>query len=319
MGPAPTALVQGYEAALKAMDGVGNKAIAFKNVKRAVMRDFSLYRGGHIAILVTGGDAITLDNLKIDSNRDGIDIDCVQNVHLSNLSVNTPSDDAIVLKSSYALGVMLDGNYGRTQQKAPDKDGVTGRIKLGTESAGGFENIAISNCVFERCRGLALEVVDGGKMENVVAQNITMREVTTAPIFVRIGDRRRAPAGATLATARGFRIGQVEAFDIDPRYAALIAGHSDSPITDIALHDIRLNFRDADVPAPASPLPEAAESYPEPSMFGPTPSWGLYVRHARGVSLKNIELRTAHKETRPPVLYEDAGTVAADGLTYEAP
>ncbi|NIK89138.1 polygalacturonase [Rhizomicrobium palustre] len=338
MGPAPKELVAGYEAQLAAMNGQGNKAIAFKNVRRATLRDFSLYRGGHIAILITGGDGHTLDNLKIDSNRDGIDLDCVSNVHLSNLTVNTPSDDAIVLKSSYALGAfrptrnvtitncfvsgydigsMLDGSYRSTQYIAPDKDGVTGRIKLGTESAGGFENIAISNCVFERCRGLALEIVDGGKMEDIVVNNITMREITTAPLFVRIGDRRRAPTGAKMATARGISIANIHASNVDPRFAAIIAGLSESPVTDITLSNISLHFRDAPVAATASPLPEAAESYPEPSMFGPTPSWGLFVRHARGVSLNTIELSTARSESRPPVLYDDAGNVAAVGVRYK--
>jgi polygalacturonase len=39
----------------------------------------------------------------LDTNRDGFDIDACRNVRISNCSVNTPNDDAIVLKSSYAL------------------------------------------------------------------------------------------------------------------------------------------------------------------------------------------------------------------------
>jgi polygalacturonase len=59
---------------------------------------------GHFCILATGVDNLTIDNIKIDSNRDGINIDCCKNVRISNCSVNTPNDDAIVLKSSYGLG-----------------------------------------------------------------------------------------------------------------------------------------------------------------------------------------------------------------------
>ena len=52
-------------------------------------------------------------------------------------------------------GNLLDG----TLKKFPAGTNVPriGRIKLGTESNGGFKNIAISNCVFEGCHGLALE------------------------------------------------------------------------------------------------------------------------------------------------------------------
>ncbi len=72
---------------------------------------------------------------------------------------------------------------------------MTGRIKFGTESNGGFKNITISNCVFDHCRGLALETVDGGPIEDIAVTNITMRDVTTAPIFLRLGRRMRGPAG----------------------------------------------------------------------------------------------------------------------------
>ncbi len=41
---------------------------------------------------------------RIDTDRDGIDIDCCQNVRVSNCTVNSPWDDGICPKSSYALG-----------------------------------------------------------------------------------------------------------------------------------------------------------------------------------------------------------------------
>src|ERR1700748_2251930 len=108
------------------------------------------------------------------TNRDGMDIDCCRNVRVSNCSVNSPYDDGICLKSTYALGMFratenvtitnclvsgydegsfLDGTYKR-EDKWVER---TGRIKFGTESNGGFKNIAISNCIFDFCQGLALE------------------------------------------------------------------------------------------------------------------------------------------------------------------
>jgi len=56
------------------------------------LRDFSVLTGGHFGILVTGVDNLTMDNLKIDTNRDGIDIDACRNVRISNTSVNSPND-----------------------------------------------------------------------------------------------------------------------------------------------------------------------------------------------------------------------------------
>jgi polygalacturonase len=84
--------------------GVGNKAIALKNCRNVLLRDFSILKGGHFGILTTGVDNLTIDNLKIDTDRDGMDIDCCRNVRVSNCSINSPWDDGICPKSSFALG-----------------------------------------------------------------------------------------------------------------------------------------------------------------------------------------------------------------------
>ena len=163
--------------------------------RNVILRDFTIYHGGWFGILATGVDNLTIDNLKIDTNRDGMDIDCCKNVRVSNCTVNSPHDDGICLKSSYALGYarttenvtitncqvsgylegsLLDGTF---KKETSNGHGPTGRIKFGTESNGGFVNISISNCVFDYCRGLALETVDGALLEDVTINNITMRDI----------------------------------------------------------------------------------------------------------------------------------------------
>jgi len=57
--------------------GVANKAIALKNCRNVLLRDFSILHGGHFGILATGVDNLTIDNLKIDTNRDAIDIEAL--------------------------------------------------------------------------------------------------------------------------------------------------------------------------------------------------------------------------------------------------
>ncbi len=160
--------------------GVGNKAIALKNCRNVLLRDFSILKGGHFALLLTGVDNLTIDNLTIDTDRDGMDIDCCQNVRVSNCTVNSPWDDGICPKSSYALGyarptrnvtiancfvtgcyqlgTVLDGTWKKFPEGAHAN--FTGRIKCGTESNGGFINITITGCVFEGCHGYALETVE---------------------------------------------------------------------------------------------------------------------------------------------------------------
>ena len=117
-----------------AQPGVGNKAIAFKSCHDVTLRDFSILQGGWFGILLTGVSNVTIDNLRIDTNRDGIDIDCCRNVHVSKCTVNSPWDDGICLKSSYALGFLAP-----TQDVTIASCTVSGCYKLGTVENGRFE------------------------------------------------------------------------------------------------------------------------------------------------------------------------------------
>ena len=318
-------------AGLRRMAGQGNKAIALKRARGVTLRDFAILNGGHFAILATGVDTLTIDNLRIDTNRDGIDVDACRNVRITNSSVNSPNDDAIVLKSSYALGEarptedvtiandvvsgydvgsMLDGSYRTTQERAPDRDGVTGRIKLGTESNGGFRNIAISNCVFDRSRGFAIETVDGGVIEDVTATNLTMRGVTTAPIFLRLGNRGRGPEGTAVGAIRRVLISHVTASGVEPRFASIVAGLPGHPIEDVTISDVRILYNGGGTAEDAArEPPEVEDAYPEPSMFGTVPAFGLYVRHAAGLIVRDVVFETATPDARPPIVLHDAARV----------
>ncbi|MDE3196485.1 MAG: right-handed parallel beta-helix repeat-containing protein, partial [Acidobacteriota bacterium] len=232
----------------------GDKAIALKQCRNVLLRDFSISVGGHFGILATAADNLTIDNLTIDTNRDGIDIDSCRNVRISNTSVNSHGDDAITLKGTHALGFarstenvtitnclvsgyetgsLLDATYIPTDAKAADRDGPTGRIKIGTESEGDFRNITISNVTFSRSRGLALESVDGSHIEDIAVSNITMRDVSNAPFFIRLGSRMRAPEGTPIGAIRRVNIDNVVVYGADPRYASTISGIPGHNVEDI--------------------------------------------------------------------------------------
>lgn len=267
----------------------GNKAIALRECRGVTLRDFRMLRCGHFALLATGVDNLTIDNLHVDTNRDGFDIDCCKNVRITQCSVNTPWDDAIVIKSSYALGrfrdtenvtvsdcyvsgydcgTLLDGTRTLTGDLAPDGGGRTGRIKIGTESSGGFRNIAVTNCLFEHCRGLALETVDGGVLEDVVISNITMRHIVNAALFLRLGARMRSPQGTPVGKLRRVRISHINAYDVDSRYSSIISGIPGASIEDISLNDIHIYYQGGitttDSIISVSQAPWERASYKEP-------------------------------------------------------
>jgi len=303
---------------------IGNKAIALKNCRNVTLRDFTIEHGGWFGILATGVDNMTIDALRIDTNRDGMDVDCCHNVRISNCSVNSPWDDGICLKSSFGLGqfrstenvtisnclvsgydegTLLDGTR---RHDAAKNHAPTGRIKFGTESNGGFKAITITNCVFECSRGLALETVDGARLEDVTVSNIAMRTIFDAPIFLRIGARMRGPENTPVGVLRHVIISNIVAEDVRGHQGILVAGLESHPVEDVLLDNIRMEFQGGGTAEDARrEPPEMMHDYPEPGSFGPTPSWALFVRHAANLVVHQVVFSRGAEDQRSPVFLED--------------
>jgi polygalacturonase len=311
----------------KRTSGVGNKSISLKNCRNVQLRDFQILNGGWFGILATGVDNLFIDGLSIDTNRDGIDIDCCRNVRVSNCAVNSPYDDGIVPKSSYALGfaratenleivncyvtgayqvgTMLDGTWKKFE--AGSRVPHTGRIKLGTESNGGFKNITISNCVFDGCQGLALETVDGALLEDVAISNITMRDIVSAPIFLRLGSRLRGPVESTkTGTLQRVTLSNIICSNSASNFGCIISGVPGHEIQDLTLRGIFIRHRGGGTREQAAIVPpEDENNYPEPRMFGDMPAQGLYLRHVKNVNLSDIEIAAMSDDARPAIILQN--------------
>jgi polygalacturonase len=319
--------------------GVGNKAIALKNCHNVLLRDFSILKGGHFGLLLTGVDNLTIDNLKIDTDRDGMDIDCCQNVRVSNCTVNSPWDDGICPKSSYALGyarpirnltitncfvtgwyelgTLLDGTF---KKFAPDVHVPrTGRIKCGTESNGGFINVTISNCVFEGCQGYALETVDGALLEDFTITNTTMRDLVSGPIFMRLGARLRGPSESTkVGTLRRILISNLECYNAPMKVSSVLSGIPGYMIEDVKLSNIYVeSVGGATAEEAALRPPEFENKYPEPGMFGAMPSSGFFLRHMRNLEMSHVEVACVASDARPAFFLTDVDR--ADFFAITAP
>ena len=307
-------------------EGSGNKAIALRDCHNVVLRDFSLLHGGWFGILATGVDNLTIDNLKIDTNRDGMDIDACQNVRVTRCSVNSPWDDGICLKASYGLGAIrhcdnitisdcfLAGNFDEgtlidatfKRSEPAYKSYRTGRIKLGTESNGDFKNITITNCVFDDSRGIAIESVDGSHIEDVAISNITMRHVANSPLFIRLGRRLRGPENTPVGSIRRISVNNLVASDAEWTLGNVISGLPGHPVEDIRFSNIRI-VQQGGGPAELGERvpPEEEKSYPEPGMFGSMPSYAFFFRHVTGLEMHDVKVDYAKPEARPAIVLDD--------------
>ena len=317
-----------------------NKAIALKECKNVTIKGISLLNSGHFSLLLTGVDNLVIDNVLCDTNRDAFDIDCCANVKITNCVVNSLNDDGIVLKSSYGLGypkatenvliknctvsgydpgTVYYGTYGTTITAAPDRDGPTGRVKFGTESNGGFKNIRIENITFKRCRGLALETVDGALIENIKVRHLRMDDIWNSPIYIRIGDRMRGPKELPASKAHNIEISDVVVTNCDTRYALLIVGLPGNPVENVTLRDIHIQYKggltkeDVRLQRGANSFFFGRNSgYPEPSAHGIQPAWGLSMQHARNIKFKNVTMELMQPDEREKIFLDDV-----EGFVWE--
>lgn len=313
---------------------IANKALAMKNCKDVRISGLRFLNCGHFAMLLTGVDNLLLEDIIADTNRDGIDIDCCENVVVRRCKINTLNDDAIVLKCSYALGwakptrnvlvedcdvsgydtgTFMDGTKKTTVKTVPDRDGPTGRIKLGTESSTAFKDILVRNCRFNHCRGLAIETVDGAALENVEFSGITMNDICNSPIYIRLGNRMRSPKGTSPSTINGVRINNVTVRDADARYACLIYGMEGNPIRNVSISNLSVEYRggltmkDFEEQRGRNTFFSSRNenTYPEPSAHGIQPAWGWSLQYVDGIELRNIKMTLMSPDERPRVYIND--------------
>lgn len=289
--------------------GYGNKAIGMRDCRDVTIRGISIFRGGHFAAHLTAVDDLVLDNLVVDTDRDGLDIVCCQRVRVKDCCVNAPEDDAIVLKSNYAMGCfrdvedvsihgcrisgyrtgsLLDGTL-RRFTPTQDKFRSGGRIKFGTESSGGYKRVKISDCSFEYCGGILLESEDGGDLEDVDIRNIRMKDVLYCPIFIRLGERMRSPEGTPVGHIRRVTISNLTALNAEGWTSCIFSGLPGHYIEDIKLDNIFIQYTGGFRAEDSKLLPpEFGKEYPEPWMFGTSPAKGFFLRHCRNISFKNV-------------------------------
>ena len=278
---------------------------------------------------------LTIDSIRVQStayyNNDGIDIDNCKNVTITRCNVNA-DDDGICLKSNNDAAIC---------ENVEIRDCVirssASALKFGTASHGGFKHVTVKNLkIYDTFRSaIALESVDGGIMEDISIENIKATNTGNA-IFIRLGHRRKE---APIGKVRNIRITNVKvevpAGKPDKGYEmegpaltyphnvfpASITGLPGNPVENVTLENISISYEGGGSKSVAhfgldslAKLPENAGDYPEFSMFGELPCWGLYLRHATGIQLKNVILQYKKQDFRPAIVVDDVQQLQVQGL-----
>lgn len=264
-------------------------------------------------------------------NNDGIDLTDCQRVLIDGCRVNS-ADDGICLKSDDPASC----NDSITIHNCEIRSSASA-VKFGTASYGGFRHIRIRGIrVFDTFRSaLAFESVDGAIIEDVEADSITAVNTGNA-LFIRLGHR----AGERKGVVRNIRISNLKAqipfgrpdIDYDLRgpevdyfhnpHPAPICGIPGNCIENITLENIHISYPGRATKGMAymplwrkGDVAENIEGYPEFTMFGELPSWGFYLRHVRGITLRNVTLSLADEDFRPAIIDEDVEGLVTENLT----
>ena len=309
--------------------------INFRNCARVTVRDITLKNSACWVQHYVNCDGLTMERVTVRSNaafnNDGIDIDGCTHTVVRNCDVDS-EDDGICLKSSSRAcdDVLVENCRVRSTCNA---------LKFGTASVGGFKNVTCRNLeIYDTyISGIALEVVDGGLMENVNVSHIKITDTSNA-IFIRLGHRN---IHGEIGKLHGVTISDVTAeipdrpveqmnkypdekhkYNPHTLVTCSITGQPGYPVQDVTIENVSITYGGiGGTPQPRQnrwdkldKVTESVTNYPECTRFGTLPAWGFYCRHAEGIRFKNVTLRVSGKDYRPALVCDDVRRLELDGF-----
>ena len=255
---------------------------------------------------------LVLDHVTVDAptncpNLDGMDICDCHDVIIRNCDVRS-EDDSICLKSMSQVGlqnILVENNRIRCFR--------ANAIKLGTSTRGPVSHILIRSNIVEYAKygGLCIESVDGSEVRDVVVQDLDLYKVGQ-PIFIRLADRRGAAGNLKKGKQKpgamdGVTIERLRAFGThqDTIGTCTITGIPGAQVQNVRLKDCYIEMPGGLEKIPKLPA-EREDRYPQSNMFGNTPGYAFFVRHATGVVFENVRIGSHQPDVRPWLTTDDA-------------
>lgn len=286
------------------------KGVTVRNIE---LRNSAMWMQSYIRC-----EKLRIDGIKVfnqsNKNNDLMDIDGCKDVIITKV-VGDSDDDGITFKST----------TDRISENIVVSDCILSShcnaLKFGTETTTGFRNVTVTNCVIresavknaltgnaEGICGIALEIVDGGIMENIIISNIVI-DGPRVPLFVRLGNRARKHYDGAPTPPIG-SIGNILLSNIVARSSSpvgcSITGIPERKINGITLSNCRFICTGGIAEDMANKkVEELSELYPESTMFGTLPAYGLYVRHVNNMNVQGVSFTLETPDKRPAIICDD--------------
>ena len=156
---------------------------------------------------------------------------------------------------------------------------------------------------------IALEIVDGGVMENIIVNDITVIG-SSSPIFIRLGNRARGYKEGVPVTQvgkiDGIRISNVQVRNAGP-IGCSITGIPGHPVENVWIENVSIHHKGGVTADQLAKIEERiadekVKSYPESNMWGNLPAKGFFIRHANNINITNVTITTELPDVRPEIL-----------------
>ncbi len=281
-------------------------AVKSKNIS---IKDITLSHAAMWGLVNMEVDGLTIDNVTVDSlysgNRDGIDVVDCHHVVIKDSTIAS-EDDSICIKSGSRYGV-----EDVVVKNCKVKSLIANALKFGTASYGSFKNVTFDGVTVESAdkAAMAVESVDGADISNITFRNINFKDVGS-PIFIILGDRGETPKTDVhkIGTIDGIHFENVTGDTMRYHWASPISGLAKNGTTytlrNLTFTNVKITNKGGMTGVPGDP-PEYAGQYPDPNLWGNMPAYGLFIRHADGVTLTNSNPLVAPGDGRQGIVQRD--------------
>ena len=321
--------------------------LLFHRCKNLTVRDIFLKNSAFHSVRIIQSSQVYLDGIHIKGrvihNNDGFHFISSEYVHLTNCDVQS-QDDACALFGSCKFVTITNCTFST-------------RWSVFRFGGGVAENITVSNCILNEVWGCPIKLRGGpgSRFENISFSNLLMNNVT-GPISIGLGARRRrapddgaANAQTNLPSASetnteedkslppgvvrnisfsNLRVTVAKPLPLtDAEYVSTynpgeilscitLNAYDENYLENISFSGVHVTFPGGGTAEQAAvrDVPRVAGEY---YSMGVPPSYALFARNVRGLTLDNVRFDMAAPDSRPAVVFDHVSDVAVNGLSVQ--
>jgi len=273
--------------------GLADKILSLVLCTNITLTDGTMTSSGHFGILMQGCANLYMNNyhMMCANSRDSFDL--IQSSHcLITNSVIQGSDDAMCMKSDYALGYAMNCSDLRVDH-CWILSTENNAIQFGSETVGNFTDMMFTNCLLTGGgkAGIGMTSNDGTILDGLTFCGITETNCA-APIYLKLSDQGRAPGPPPVGRIRNISVTDVRsahAAYFNYAHACAIFGYPSTsgspsiPITNVVIDNVTVTSTGGAPTSQASDYPSETNNW-VPQALDPYPAYGWFLRHVNGIA-----------------------------------